>query len=563
MSKNVIIVECNSTGLNYLYALKRRGCHAIVLHVKADTEYKKFRDQNIKLYPKNTEIIHEQDTYKKTLELVKKFHPMLIINGGEAGIELGTHLSHDLHLRGNDYKDIDIHLRKDAMHEALKKSGIRYIRGKNVFNVKDAISFYRELKHKNVVLKPPRGAGAQSVVVCKNEEEVKKEATKFFASENFFGGKNQELLIQEQIIGDEYAVNTMSIDGNHRLISIWRYTIAITDEGKYIFSKYESINSLEAGNARLINYAYDVLDAVHFKNGPAHGEFMVDENGPVLLEVNARIMGGNFIANFSNEVYGQHDADEIIDDFLFPNEFKNKMQRPLLSYKTGADIKLIIPKEKIDVKSLPILSITKRLRSLHSICYKHNDHPLLVRTIDLETAGGFMFLLHENPSILHDDYDLIRLIEKNYINMFFEDKDSKNDDAYKHIIKNHSCLNVNDFLSACVKKGQTVILNDDKNIHCDYATIINLEDVSSCLDGYEIGIINLTKNYRHLSREEFVDKILTFMSKIRRSGIMYVLDTSFAALPYQSAGAEILLKAANYKIQSPIYKSNWLKAIKN
>lgn len=48
----------------------------------------------------------------------------------------------------------------------------------------------------------------------------------------------------------------------------------------------------------LIDYAYKVSDAVDIKFGPCHGEYKIDDNGPVLIETNCRPMGFSTTRSF-------------------------------------------------------------------------------------------------------------------------------------------------------------------------------------------------------------------------------------------------------------------------
>lgn len=122
--------------------------------------------------------------------------------------------------------------------------------------------------------------------------------SKVFNQKGYYGNESTELLIQERINGDEYVVNTVSCGGVHRITLIWKYNKIKTSEGGHIYDSFESINELDLGEAKLVEYAYDVADALGIQYGPVHGEYMIDENGPVLIEVNCRPCGANMDADF-------------------------------------------------------------------------------------------------------------------------------------------------------------------------------------------------------------------------------------------------------------------------
>ena len=57
----------------------------------------------------------------------------------------------------------------------------------------------------------------------------------------------------------------------------------------------------------MVEYAYQVADAIGIQYGPVHGEYMIDEDGSVLIEVNYRPCGANMEADFLNRILGQHE----------------------------------------------------------------------------------------------------------------------------------------------------------------------------------------------------------------------------------------------------------------
>ena len=58
------------------------------------------------------------------------------------------------------------------------------------------------------------------------------------------------------------------------------------------------------------------LSAIQY--GPVHGEYMIDEKGPVLIEVNCRPMGGGMSKQFMDLAFGQHETDSALDAYLDP-----------------------------------------------------------------------------------------------------------------------------------------------------------------------------------------------------------------------------------------------------
>ena len=222
---------------------------------------------------------------------------------------------------------------------------------------------------------------------------------------NAYGDENTELLVQERINGEEYIVNTTSCEGIPRLISMWKYEKVKTGEGAIIYDTVKSVRNLNLGEAEMIEYAYDVVQAIGIEYDPVHGEFMMDEKGPVLIEVNCRPSGLSMKTEYLDMVFGQHDTDSILDSYLNPERFKeqrNQIYRP----PGNGTVKLFIAPEDILAKSVPIMSITPNLKSYYdSTLHKINETELFVKTEDLNTTCGVVFLANEDSNVVNEDVE--------------------------------------------------------------------------------------------------------------------------------------------------------------
>ena len=340
--RNIIVVECISTGKNYIEDIINRGYNPVVLHLKdSDTEDgKKFGEHVLdeyKLIPYEFDMIYEKDTFEETLKEVRKFNPLLIVPGNERGVVLATKLSHELGLLGNSIENIDALTLKNEMHNRLAQRGLRSIKGKVVNCLDEALEFYDSENLKEVVIKPTYSAGSTSVRICLNRDEMIESINQLFDNVNYYGDGIEELLIQERINGTEYIVNTVTHKGIHRVTLIWKYNKVKTSEGAIVYDSCETVNELSLGEAEMVEYAYRVADALEIQYGPVHGEYMIDEKGPVLIEVNCRPCGGSMPAEFLDRISGQHETDSILDSYLKPESFFDEMKKQATDFEINAD----------------------------------------------------------------------------------------------------------------------------------------------------------------------------------------------------------------------------------
>ena len=281
-----------STGMNYVQDIIDRNCKPIVLELKPlndSKEAKRFKkdvEDTYKQIKCKFDIIYERDTYEETLEMVKEYDSLLVIPGTEKGVILATKIANDLNLKTNPIENLDAMTIKNDMHQRLAENNLRHIRGQIVKTTEEALEFYGRENLTSVVIKPNYGAGSVGVRICMNKEEMIENLQELFNMRNLYGNELNELLIQERIDGEEYMVNTVSNNGRHRITTIWKHHKVKSSEGGPVYDNATTVNKLNLGEANLIEYAYDVADAIGIKYGPVHGEYMIDKNGPVLIEVN-------------------------------------------------------------------------------------------------------------------------------------------------------------------------------------------------------------------------------------------------------------------------------------
>lgn len=197
--------------------------------------------------------------------MVKEYDPLLVLPGNERGVVLATKLSNDLNLLCNPIENLDAITLKDEMQNRLAQNNLRHIRGQVVNSLHEAIDFYDKENLDEVVIKPIYSAGSASVRICMNKDEMIKSIKELFDETNYYGEENTELLIQERINGEEYIVNTVSCDGVHRVTLIWKYNKVRTSEGAIIYDSCETVNELNISEAEMVEYAYDVADALGIK----------------------------------------------------------------------------------------------------------------------------------------------------------------------------------------------------------------------------------------------------------------------------------------------------------
>uniref|UniRef100_UPI0025EE99A2 ATP-grasp domain-containing protein n=1 Tax=uncultured Methanobrevibacter sp. TaxID=253161 RepID=UPI0025EE99A2 len=415
--RNIIIVQCMSTGKNYVQDIIDRNCNPIVLEMKpfGDSEdaliYQEEVKREYEFIENDFDLIYEKDSYEETLEMVRKFDPVVIVPGTEDGVILATKLANDLNLLCNPIENIDAITLKNEMQNRLVKKNLRSIKGQVVRSLDEAIEYYDKENLKEIVVKPIYSAASVGVRLCSDRQEMIDAVKEVFNLTGVYGNELTELLIQERINGQEYVVDTVSCNGVHRVTLVWKYNKIKTSEGGNIYDYDITVNELGIGEAELVEYAFDVADALGIKYGPVHGEYMVDEKGPVLIEVNCRPHGGNMDAEFLDMISGQHETDSSLDSYLNPKKFNLERLKGYHPFAQGAVKNFIVPKDLI-AKSSSMNSLGINLKCFYKTDVSIKKPQTFHKTQDLETVGGTVYLVHEDSLQVQKDVDFLRDVEK-------------------------------------------------------------------------------------------------------------------------------------------------------
>ena len=547
--ENIIIVECMSTGIYFIQDIVDRNYNPIVLDSKfIDNEigrtYDHHKQEDLKLITEDYTLITEKDTYEETLEMVKEYDPVLILPGSEKGVVLATRLANDLNLLCNSYDNIEAMTLKDKMQERLKENGLRSIRGQVVNSVEEAIEFYDSENLNKVVIKPSYSAGSSSVKICLSKEDMIKNINELFDDYNCFGNENTELLIQEFIEGEEYIVNTVSSEGKHRVTLIWKYSKVKTSDGSIIYDIMETVDELSLGEAEMIEYAYKVADAIGIEYGPIHGEYMIDENGPVLVEVNCRPCGGTLAPEFLDRISGQHETDSILDAYLKPELFNQKRRRPYRLFAKGAIKDFIVPYDLV-AESTSIHHIGKNLESHYKTVFEDISLPgkSFIKTKDLLSSCGLIYLVNEDYYTLQKEIDFLHDIEKNAFSLILSEKSDN------HIVP-IDYNEVKPLLKEANLYGSSLLVSDVIFDDLNLKQVKPLE-IDSITGDYDSVFINLYDSIQNLKGEEITKIFLNSISHVKKGGFLFVPALTYEAIPGGRKVVEGLIKTLKLRIEVP------------
>lgn len=553
--RNIIVVECMSTGTNYIQDIIDRNYNPVVLELNIDDDseeavsYKKHRTRRYESINCKFEIIYEKDTYEETLEKVREYNPLLVVAGAEMGVTLATRLANDLNLLCNPIENLEAMTLKDVMQNRLAENGLRHIKGKQVETVEDAVDFYESENLKEVVVKPIRSAGSVGVKLCTTKQELIDAISEVSQIKGYGGADFDGILVQERINGKEYVVNTVSCNGTHRITTIGKYEKIKTSDGHQIYDTYNSVNELGLNEAELMEYAYDVLDAIGIKYGPVHGEYMIDEKGPVLIEVNCRPPGPDMDANFIDRYSGQHETDSALDAYLNPRKFEYERFKNYELYAHVAIKHFIVPRD-IVADSSPIDRIGIQLKSHYKTVIAHviMEKQRFLKTRDLDTNGGLIYMVHEDGYQIQKDLNFLHSLERQAFQLIL----SEGLTPYNKINVEYDPEELKTFLDRITGFG-TVLLVTDKEFLDLNISQVKYYELGEVKGNFDCIVVSLGESLFDKKDDYVADLFLNIFKRLKVGGLVFIPEETYQYLPNGRTGAEALVKTLDFKIELPLH----------
>jgi biotin carboxylase len=264
-----------------------------------------------------------------------------------------------------------------------------------------------------IVLKPVASAGADNVVPCSSAEEVRNAHDKIMTSVDRYANDNTMVLAQEFLKGDEYFVNSVSRDGEHHMVDIWRYYKRRVPGGGFVYDYDDPMSPDDPKTMTLERYTHQVLDALEIRNAAGHTEIMLTTRGPVLVESAAR-MGGGQIPEIISSCFGANQVDLLALTAARPDEF-DRLPAEYQLLRRVRYVSLINPREQGVIPSHEAMAAVRALPSFVDAVMWHPEGQTLPRTVDVATQPGFVYLISDDPAQVTADYQKLRQLERDYL----------------------------------------------------------------------------------------------------------------------------------------------------
>lgn len=335
-----VIVDPYSTGAHLAEAFGRHGVQSVAVQGMAPPLG---RSERLRYEQYAAVIAKGADTPEAVLCL-KELDVRHVLAGTESGVPLADRIADRLGVPGNDPSTSMTRRDKFAMARALARAELPHARTIQAGSHDGALTAARDLGSWPLVVKPTASAGSDHVVIAHDIEAVSVAAREILSTSDLYGQPNQTLVVQRYLTGTQFAVNSVSKYGVHRIVEIWLDRRTDLGDGRLIYDRMDLLAPDDARVPILADYARACLDALGIVHGPAHSEVMLTADGPVLIETGARLQGGDSVP-LMRAATGTSQTDEAVQAALDSPEAHAARTRTPYAYAPVTQLFLQAPKD--------------------------------------------------------------------------------------------------------------------------------------------------------------------------------------------------------------------------
>ncbi|GGZ03518.1 ATP-grasp domain-containing protein [Streptomyces poonensis] len=402
---SIVMVDVYAPTMRLARAFQQT-CRSVV-RVQSTPEVPPVYGSGLGLHDFADNIVHHGD-FEETAKAVAAHDPLAVITGGELGVELADRISEMLGLASNGTRLSTARRHKYTQIETIKAAGLPGTRQHLATSARDAADWHHTLGGR-VVVKPVRSAGNDGVTFCASPDETAAAYEEISAATNIFSLRNEGVVVQEHLGGTEYVVNTVSCDGRHRATDVWRYQKISANGVTDRISAAVSVHDGTPERARLIEYGFEVLDALEVRYGPAHLEIMLTSDGPRLVEAGIRLCGAD-AAYFAHLAAGESQIERTVDAYLRPDRFLTTVREPHRTERHVAMAYLTSPVTGI-LASYPLLPQVTALESFHNVHIAVRKGDRLPLTVNDTTEPMMIGLAHASEHIVIRDLNTVQYLD--------------------------------------------------------------------------------------------------------------------------------------------------------
>jgi biotin carboxylase len=179
-------------------------------------------------------------------------------------VELADQLSERMGLITNGTALSEARRNKFVMGETVRAAGVRAVkqlRATTWGEINDWISDWNPSPFK-IIVKPMDSAGSDDVTLCLSITDVQNAFGNIMGKINGLGLVNKAVLVQEYLEGQEYVVDMVSKDGQHKVAALWAYDRRPANGAHFVCFGQRLLTADDENCTALIEYMKKVVTAL-------------------------------------------------------------------------------------------------------------------------------------------------------------------------------------------------------------------------------------------------------------------------------------------------------------
>lgn len=280
----VALVESNTTGTGRLFARAARNLgYEPVLLCADPARYPYAAEDGVAV-----QVLDTADE-AAVLDACRSLEPSGVTSSSEYFIATAASVARELRLPAADPGAIARCRDKAMQRELLAAAGVPVPGFRAVESIEDAVAAADDLGHP-VVLKPVSGSGSVGVRLCVDSDEVEAHAAALLETAVNERGIPipGRVLVEELAIGPEYSAEVFE----GRVLGVVQKHVSAAPF--FLEVGHDFPASLEEDDVAAVHAVTEAaVEALGVTFGPTHAELRLTAAGPVIIEVNPRLAGGN------------------------------------------------------------------------------------------------------------------------------------------------------------------------------------------------------------------------------------------------------------------------------
>ncbi len=352
-------------------------------------------------------VRHDGDV-AATLAAIEPYAPVALLPGAEIGVELADTLSEAIGLRTNGTRLSSARRDKFRMVETVKAAGVPAADQILATEPEPLLQWYGD-EPRRVVLKPVRSVLSDGVSFCDTADEVRAAFGALMGMQSATGQRNDAVVAQEYLVGAEYYVNTVSLDGRHYVCDLWKTQHLGVNGVRDLLGGSQLMLRDGPEQEQLVAYASAVLDALGVRNGPAHTELKLTPQGPRLVETGARVCGA-MLPLLTRAAIGESQLEWTVAAYVDQESFLSRWEKGYQVARHAVCVNMI-SEHGGKLVGYPRLPELQALESYHDVLLKVRPGGELKRTVNDMTYPMLVHLLNEVEGVLTHDYMTARYLD--------------------------------------------------------------------------------------------------------------------------------------------------------